>query len=424
MKNRNILITISLLLGLVVMMSCSENSKVGNEIKIPEEGLPVYATLDTRALPAGLNCHMYVFSKALTGTTYTYNQTIDLSGTPPHQIQFEPHGISGKEFRFLFVAQPATDSKISVVTATDWEGFRITTTDKEMGEDYYYGILNKTGTEIVNEGNLHGILKRMVGQMVLDIYKIDGNINNPVEIDPFKKITSVLDRVHEIEIDYSNLTKEISFDSNGDIKEESRWDTPFNQIIHPVLGDTLQVTLPQVENGLLVSGTGLNGSVRIKGPYGLASTSKVRVKYTFKYYDTTPINEIYGHQHGRECYGMRVSTICGFKYLEQHEHGPDCFTDGILTCDKVVHVHTVDCYPADVLPTCGFDVHIHDKDCFESDHAIILNLPEETENTELLSIIPNKFTVNKAGIRMNRIIDLNQPGSFNFETIWENEKIK
>lgn len=422
MKNKKFYTAINLLLGLVMMMSCSENNKDVRGIKIPEEGLPVYATLDTRAIPAGLTCQMYVFSKLVSAAEYTYSEMIDLSGQLPYQMQFDAGEVNGKEYRFLFLAHPENNSKMSVTTASNWQGLKIATTDQLLDENYYYGILDKTGEQIATEGTIHGNLSRMVGQMVLDIYKIDGSMDNPVSIDSDKKITSILDRVHEIEIEYSNLTKEISFDADGNILESAKWDTPLKYYIRPNMGDTLQVELPQEDNGLLVSDPELKGSVRIKGICSLMSEPTVRVKYTFKYYDTTPINELYAHLHSRECYGPSVPTICGYTYYQQHTHSANCYNGDVLTCDKDEHVHTVACYAPETLPTCGFDEHVHDKDCFDDQQTIVLNLPQESEVTNLLSIIPNTYTVNKAGIRMNRVIDLNQPGSFGFNTIWENER--
>ncbi|GEM_PF-5256177 len=243
MKNKNIYTTINLLLGLVMMMSCSENSKDVSGMKIPEEGLPVYATLDTRAIPTGLTCQMYVFSKPVSNAEYTFNEMIDLSGQLPYQMQFNASEVSGKEFRFLFIASPESNSKMSVTTATNWQDLKISTTDQLLDENYYYGILDKTGEQIATEGTIHGNLSRMVGQMVLDIYKIDGSMDNPVSIDTDKYITSVLDRVHEIEIEYAHLTKEISFDGDGNIVEGAKWDTPLKYYIRPTIGDTLQVEL-------------------------------------------------------------------------------------------------------------------------------------------------------------------------------------
>lgn len=402
MKSKNIIICLGLFL-LIGLVACSDREGSDEQIKTGGEGLPIFATLDTRALPSNLGCELFVFWKSTSETDYIFKESIDLTGeTLPYEMQFGDDDAQNKQYRFLFVAQPIDGKKMVVSNngsafqvGDNWLNTQIETTEQYLTEDYYYDILDKTGTEIIASGNINGDLTRLVGQMTLDIFRMEemDNEMNPVNIKS-TAIASVLDRVHTINVEYHKLTKSISFDIAGNIIEKENWDAPYTQTIKPTLGDTLQVNLPQVSLGLIAGEQ--NGSVRIKGVCGFTSSPKIRAKYTFTYYDTTPINEIFHHVHIQRCY---------------------------LICDTIGsgHIHNDDCYSTKPV-NCKYPAHVHDADCFDDTKKLVLNLPQETGYTKLLNIIPNTYTVNKAGIRMDRIIDLDQPSSFGFDVAWENEK--
>ncbi|MCD7899126.1 MAG: DUF5031 domain-containing protein [Bacteroides sp.] len=354
-----------------VITSCSDNNDKNDII---EDGLPITATIDTRVIPTDLTCKMYVFWKStnLGDTEYECKETIVLDNQSPYRMKFHNNELINKNFRFFFMAVPKTDSKLNIYNSDDqsfaegdlWSELIIRAEEKELIQDYYHGFVDKTSEEIMNTNTIQCELERILGQIVLDVYRINGNdINAPMPIQS-EYVSSVLDRVYQIDIQYSGLTKEIGFDEDGNIIEKSSWDSSLNHTITPtmtvVTGDTIHVQLPQSEIGLEVSGKKVNGSARIKGTCSLTSSPKVKVKYEFKYYDTTP--------------------ICG------NNDGGN---------------HTLDCY---------------------KQKSLVLNIPQESETENLLSIIPNNYTVNKAGIRLDRIIDLGVYTSLELVTAWGNEE--
>jgi len=352
--------------------ACSETNEGENPLVInPEDGLPVMAKLDTRAIPDQMTCLMHVFWKPTGPSDYVYKEVVSLTNLNlPYTMKFVSQDLVNKSYRFLFVAIPTVDSKINILNdqnealsvGNSWSEVIISSQEQELKGDYYYDVLDMTGDEIKLAGNINGNLERLVGQMVLDIFRGE-DIDTPVGVKS-GLVASVIDRVYQIDIDYSNLTKEISFKEDGSIQEKTNWDDAFVQTITPVMGDTLQVLVDSSE-GIARLNENAKGAVRIKGVYALTSSAKVRAKYTFKYYDTTP--------------------TCGS--IEKN------------------HKHTVE--------------------CFENNRReLVLHLPKQTEEVNLLSILPNHYTVNKAGIKLDRIIDLASATSFDLDMDWANENIE
>jgi len=357
---------------MICITACSDNEG-GSGVVVPEEGLPITATLDTRSIPSELTCMLYVFWKPTSGSDYVYKEEVGLTNLMlPYRMKFLNQDLVEKSYRFLFVAAPSTDSKLSVVNdengqlsnGNTWAQVVVSSSEQLLDDKYYYAVVDKSGDEILEAGTINGELERMVGQIVLDIFRIGDNISDP---DPIQSsmVASVLDRVYQIDVEYSNLTKAFAFNEAGAIVEKSSWTTKLSQTLTPTLGDTLQVALPQLANGLDESGQEVNGSVRIAGVYCLSSSAKVRTKYTFKYYDTTP------------------------------------------TCENLEKTHK------------------HTLACFEDNkRELILHIPQEADDAQLLNVLPNHFTVSKAGIRLDRIIDLASATSFVLAMDWANENIE
>lgn len=360
-------------LMMICMTACSDrdNETPGNIN--PEEGLPITATLDTRAIPDELTCMLYVFWKPTSTSNYVYKEEVGLTNPMlPYQMQFLSDDLIGKSYRFLFVASPTTNSKISVSNdgngplgdGNTWDQVLISSSEQLLEDKYYYAVLDMSGNDILQAGAINANLERMVGQIVLDIFRINGNISAPENIQS-NLVASVLDRVYEVDIEYSNLTKEFTFNETGTMVEKSSWPTALTQTLNATLGDTLQVYLPQLENGFGESIVEVKGGAQIKGNYCLSSSAKIRTKYTFKYYDTTP------------------------------------------TCANAEKGHK------------------HTFPCFENNkRELVLYIPQRGDEGKLLNVLPNHFTVSKAGIRYDRIIDLASATSFELATAWNNENIE
>ena len=133
------------------------------------------------------------------------------------------------------------------------------------------------------------------------------------------------------------------------------------------MSDSLRVSIPQAHQRFEIppiESSTKDGSVRIRGSYGLPSDKGVRYNLKFYYYDTTP--------------------MCG-DTTKAHNH----YTN-------------VDA-------------------CFVK-NSIEVNLPKKISPANLLDIFANYYTVNKIGIRFDRIIDLEMSAGFGFDYIGENEK--
>lgn len=322
----------------------------------------VSATLGTMSLPANLQCDLYIFWKPTGGTEYKFKEKVTLAGTQS-RMRFQNSDLINKDYRFLFVATSASSPEIVVsgsnneVLNTDnkWNDLLISAKQQLLSADNYSGILDKTGDEIANEGSIDGVLSRMVGQIVLDVFRIDGNISTPMDI-VSQDVTSVLDRVFKVEVEYEGITKGITFGTANKMLHKTVWTGVYSRTHTFATDNNLKVSVPQANNGLEISPVNKFGSARIKGIYCLPSAENMRIKFIFHYYDTTP--------------------------------------------------------------TCGnSDGGSHTISCFDQ-RTLVLNLPQDIPGASLLSVYADHFTVNKAGIRYDRIIDLNMNSSISFETEW------
>lgn len=167
-------------------------------------------------------------------------------------------------------------------------------------------------------------------------------------------VASVIDRVSRIEIEYANPTTELRFDADGGLVPAACADQPLRQIITPDAAQ-FRVALPQAEKGLTAYDAALRGSLRIEGAVVLPSDKRLRVKIVFTYYDTTP--------------------DCG------NAHAGD---------------HTASCY---------------------AQRQVTLNLPAAA-SAQGLPVAADCFTVNRAGIRCDRIIDVPASGGIETDFGW------
>lgn len=122
-------------------------------------------------------------------------------------------------------------------------------------------------------------------------------------------VESVIDRIARIEISYENPTTELRFDENGTLVPAAYASEPLVQSILPQMTD-FKVPLPQTDKGLGIYDDGVRGSLRMKGAFLLPSDSKLRVKLLFTYYDTTPACGN-GHTgvHSAACFPQRQLTL-------------------------------------------------------------------------------------------------------------------
>lgn len=371
MKNKSIQQLLLICIGSLYFLSCSDD--VGDNNPDINGGLAessLNISLKQGSLPANHRCVMYVFCKENVGDSYLLKDSIHLDETHRRTMPFVTSDWASPYYRFLFIALPSENAGITLSNHTNseltrevdiWENVRVTATDvKSISGDCYFGVLDHTSTDISGTRLISGNVKRMTGQMVLDIYRVDES-KTPMDI-VADTVSSVIDRVYQIDFEYEGLTDQISFDASGEPVWNSVVTTNADTSIVVQLADSLYAKIED-NDFLEVSGEGVNGSVRIKGLYCLPSENNLKVKVTFHYYDTT--------------------TGCG----------------------NPAHEHTVE------------------NGCFPQ-KSLTLNLPQNSNEKDYLSVLSNYYTVNKAGIWLDRIIDLKYAASFDLNTVWANENVE
>jgi len=371
MKLRNIIYMLFAFVAGLGMFSCSEENAANDPGVIDEDDVPVYVDLGTRALPDNLQCKMYVFSKSANNNNYILKDILALTGGH-YKAKLMNSDLANNQYRFLFLATPKDNPELDLLNkdenepakGDEWNDVFIRSKNAVLSTNNYYTIIDKAGSAIIDSATIRATLTRLVGQVVLDITKVKESLSTPIGIDPggVDSIKSVLDRVFKIDVMYTGITKDIAFDSdNNRIIKDTVWYNSPDILLNDTLDNNLRLGIPVTDRGLLLSGWGTKGSVRIMGPCFLPSDASLSIKYIFHYYDTSP------------------------------------------ACGSPSHVHTIDCY---------------DK------RNVVLNLPKEGNTSGLLSIIPDHYTLSKAGIRYNRIIDYIQDGSFGFVTDWNNSNVR
>jgi len=362
---KNIVLITNLLLGML-FIACSEKETDENILASKTDSeIPFSVNLETRELPVNTSCILYVYAKDAGENDYLYKEKIFLS---KYNLcfKFKYADIIDKEFRFLFIASDSEDPEIyptdkntgSLSENTTWGNTILRSRVLNVTEDNYYKIIDRAGNLLAEEKTIHATLTRMVGQILLDISRIDGTLENLVDIRS-EKIKSVLDRVFKIEIQYTGLTKDLAFsDDNESLISINSWTDLYTEIIEPTLENDSLVVIPQTGKGLEISGWNTKGSVRIKGAYCLPSDKNIKVKFIFHYFDTSP------------------------------------------ACEDPKHAHNITCYTT---------------------RQLVLNIPKDDSSYSPISVKQNYFTLNKAGIHYDRIIDLDMEGSFGFLADWANE---
>lgn len=355
------------------LLSCTNDTDNGSPIiNVDPEDTSLNINLRQGVLPDSVNCIMYVFSKANLGDNYLLKDSIHLDENHRRTLPYIASEWNDAYYRFLFIAISENNPGLTLTNHTNavltkdvdsWQDVRLTANDiKAISEDCYFGFIDKTNTDIASTRLISGNIKRLAGQVVLDIFRInDAGV-------PMDKVSvsdsSVIDRVFRIDFEYEGLTDQISFNDAGE--------PVMNRTISGLILDTMNVQLTNDlmmdlddNNQLEISGEGVSGSVRIKGLFGLTSENNLTMKVTFHYYDTTPIcgNTVTGHTHS--------------------------VADG----------------------------------CF-AENKLVLNLPQNNPQKDYLNILPNYYTVNKAGIWLDRIIDLKYSAALDFDTEWVNENVE
>lgn len=352
------------LVAVVVLSGCSDKLEDDKPMRPSATGdIPVLIGTSEN-VGTELQYAAYVFHKAPSDADYVFEQEILLQGDGTDKLKFANQDLVQYDYRFLFTATPLNRPEI-VVTANNkaklsggenWTDVIVLAQEDSLTIDNYYDILDKTGKEILKEGSIDGVLTRLVGQVLFDFSKIGTDINNPVDITD-ATVTSVFDRVYQIDATYTGLSRSVGFGSDLTPRgiEQSLTVT---RIIYPEMNAHFGVSIPQQNNGLDIAASGKKGSVRLYGACALPTSASVKVTLVFHYYDTTPVCE--------------------------NSHG------------DVPHI----------------------KSCY-TQKELRLNLSDWDKSTGL-TLLPDYYTLNRAGIHCNRIIDIATTTGLTLDAIWKN----
>lgn len=335
--------------------------------EVQEECLPCQKVraVDVRlseALPeSGLETPLYLFRRrAGSQDDYLFDRSYT-TVADGQTLKLPLSELEGSDYRFLMIAQPAGGKWLTLQTAAGtpfalgavWEDLRLVSASGQAALDGYCGFTDLSGEEILADGSIRLSLTRIAGQVLFDFFRADGSLSQPEGV-VSDDVESVLDRVARIDIEYGTPTSSLRFGADGRLTAAAYASEPLMQIISPDTAD-FKVPLPQEEKGLKVYDAELRGSLRIGGAFLLPSDSKLRVKMTFTYYDTTP--------------------SCGNDHTGDHTAG--CFTQ----------------------------------------RQIVLRLPSAGSLTGL-PVAADCFTVNRAGLRCDRIIDVPVGGIIETDFEW------
>lgn len=369
----------SLVGAMLLAMSCSDKEKIDPVPELERVAVSLAPGVQGGYSVGTLKYGVYIFTSAQGQGDYRFLAMMSpfSSGS---KLELTPDQLANADYRFLFIALPEGISEQSVITenqvsgssvpvtgsssAFEWDSIRINhpDTDLALNADYYYGITDMTGQQILDTKLVEGELDRMVGQVVYDFFKTTGTVDSPVGIDD--GFTSVMDRVYHITVEYTGLTQKLKFDGNNKLVPDPTAGTyAFTdemEIGHdPVTGE---VALGEKSSGSVIEqylpagaeSSLYKGAARVRGAYLFPATTGVTTLLTMHYYDTTP--------------------ACGNAHEGEHD--------------------LENCYPQ---PT------------------ITLNLPR----TGSLAVQSNMFTANKAGIPCNRVIEVPVDSSVGIDTRWD-----
>lgn len=336
------------LLG-ICLQSCTDDCHDTSHWSDNEKGIICRAAVGKEATGSDLQVKLYMFSSE-GGGDYLFNSSLPIAIDGSTKLKLEPDDLNKKDYRFLFIATPKEQPEIQVQSndgssfdsGTTWQNVVVAMTGDSLSVDNYYGITDLPGTSIRQTGVIEGELKRMVGQMVFCFYKADAD-RKPLPVDD-AEVASVLDRISSIDITYTGVPRQVSFDADN--KPVAGNEGTINHSVRFAFDtDGLEVSLPQTGVPVEIADS-IKGGAILKGTCLFPSPSNVRVSMTFHYYDTTPICTEDGKStHGVDCFDKCTLSLSipkegeatGLKVL------PDYFTinNACLPCNRIIDIrHT------------------------------------------------------------------------------------
>ncbi len=313
-------------------------------------------------LPAtGLETPLYIFRRAAgTHDGYLFDRSYT-SVADGETLKFPLAELRSSDYRFLMVAQPGGAEWLSLGTAAGTP-FAPGVAWEDLRLECAAGAAAEDGYSGFTDLSGEALLRD--GSIRLTLTRIAGQMLFDIfrtggslsqpESVVSPDVESVIDRVARIDVTYENPTTALRFDGDGTLVPAAYAPEPLTRTILPRAAD-FRVTLPQEDMGLGVCDDALRGSLRMEGAYLLPSDSKLRVRLLFTYYDTTP--------------------ACGIDHTEAHS--PECFPQ----------------------------------------RQVALSLPA-ADAAAGLPVAADCYTVNRAGLRCDRIIDIPVGGGIETNFDW------
>lgn len=269
-----------------------------------------------QTLPAALETPLYQFRRATgTGDAYVLECSY-ASVSDGATLKLPLADLKAYDYRFLMIARPAGSEWLELQTA---EG-------RAFGPGDAWDDLRLVSPSGAASGDVYGGFEDQSGAELLDSGSIRltlTRIAGQVVFDFYRydetlskpvgavsqEVQSVIDRVSGIEIVYENPTTALRFDADGQLRPAAVASEPLRQTIAPALTD-FKVELPQADKGLAAYSADARGSLRIEGSFLLPSASKLRVRLAFTYYDTTPLcGNDHAGDHVAGCFAQRQLTL-------------------------------------------------------------------------------------------------------------------
>lgn len=347
--------------GMLLLLASGCTSHSQDDVLRGESGETVSIRL-AGTLPArGLDTKLCQFRRSAASTESFVLEKIYESVSDGLPLELGIGEMERSDYRFLAVAQPA-GAEWMELSASDGTPLSqgIAWEELRLGTEGGAAALDGYGgvTDISGESLL------AEGAVSLTLTRIAGQ----VLFDFFRTagslaqpegvvsqdVASVIDRVAKIEITYEHPTTTLRFDDEGRMVPSAYASAPLIRTIEPAM-EEFRVSIPQSDKGLELYNPDIRGGLRIMGAPLLPSAGKLRVKMVFTYYDTTP--------------------SCGNDHQGEHSTG---------------------CYAL---------------------REVALRLPG-TSTKEGLTVASDSYTVNRAGLRCDRIVDVPVGGGIETDFGW------
>ncbi len=364
MKTRNSFLRLVLwLFATAGIAACTQQQDYADIPGISPEEIPFSLHLNQSGVNTStLQFGLYLFSKhtdASSGEDYRLDSII-LPVTESSRLKFSNEELSRKTYRFLFMATPGDNTALQV-TNSNFSTLTPGTPWKDIR------VTEPSGR--ISIDNYYQVTDRS-GQEILALDTLQGHLTRLVGQLIFRFIKVGEDINDQQSIDLSAVSS--VFDRISSIRVD------YENYTHSLAFDNQGYPYPQPTDAS--KQTTISQTIT-------PTLQKFRVNLPQT--DLDPVN-------GEPALGGEIKGYC-FLPLNQQLRTTLTFTY------------------YDTTPKCGDTSHLHDENCF-SRETLTVYIPKKSAPG--LSVEANAYTVNKAGIRCDRIIDIGYETNMDIITDW------